>query len=539
LELTDAVLWTPAVNSFAEFSLCPAFRRRWPSLYEALQDSQPDRLRLLDVYVAQLREEPRPVFMGDHTAWPRPKAKTLRDRTVEHQPTPIPGAKPITVGQGYSTLAWLPETQGSWALPLLHERIPSPGDPLATMARQWAPVCARLPGRGLGLFDAEYGNAPFVQQTAGIACDKIVRLRSNLCLRTAPPPYRGWGRPAVHGRKFKFRDARTWDTHTETLQVDDPDLGPVTVYRWEALHFLKAHAQPMTVICIECHDPQRVRRDRRVVWLAWLGAHVHIARGESTLAQAALERAAQQAARYDMRGLRERVALHRAWLALTMGCMDEAGRWAEAYAAQRVPAPESVADFSDLLLARIWLRTGRAPEAQLLMDELRVAAERSGRGWTALQALALLALAAQAQGDHRCALSILAEVLSRAEPEGYVRLFIDEGQVMQTLLLEHAHSVSRHDGNSSGRMRAYVEHVLAAFGPAREAHGNPHMIEALSARERDVLKLMAGGASNQVIAATLVISVGTVKSHINCILGKLGAHNRTEAVVRAQTLDLL
>src|SRR3990167_5779995 len=106
-ELTDAILLTPAINSFAELWLCPAFLRRWPSLYETVQDGQPDRLARLGQYLRELPLAQRLILMGDHTAWPRLKAKTLRDRTVEHQPNSIPGARPITVGQGYSTLAWV------------------------------------------------------------------------------------------------------------------------------------------------------------------------------------------------------------------------------------------------------------------------------------------------------------------------------------------------------------------------------------------------------------------------------------------------
>lgn len=149
----------------------------------------------------------------------------------------------------------MPEAQGSWALPLLHERIPSTNDPLTAMAQQLAQVCRRSPERGLGLFDAEYGNARFVRLTARLPCDKIVRLRSNLCLYTAPGPYRGRGRPPVHGRKFKFRDARTWGTPSETLHGKAPDLGPVTGQRWDLLHLKKAARHSLTLIRIECHDP--------------------------------------------------------------------------------------------------------------------------------------------------------------------------------------------------------------------------------------------------------------------------------------------
>jgi hypothetical protein len=96
---------------------------------------------------------------------------------------------------------------------------------------------------------------PSVYEALHIDCDKLGRLRSNLYLRTAPPPYRGHGRPAVYGRKFKFRDARTWGTPTETLHLSDAELGQVTIRRWDKLHFQKAAQHPLTVIRIECDAP--------------------------------------------------------------------------------------------------------------------------------------------------------------------------------------------------------------------------------------------------------------------------------------------
>jgi hypothetical protein len=124
-ELSDAVIDMPAVQSFAELSCSRYFRRGWPSLYEALQDGRPDREQLMRLYGQHMSLGERPMLAGDHTAWPRPTAYTLRDRTVEHQPNPVPGGRPITLGHGYSTLVWVPEKKGSWALPLRHERITS------------------------------------------------------------------------------------------------------------------------------------------------------------------------------------------------------------------------------------------------------------------------------------------------------------------------------------------------------------------------------------------------------------------------------
>lgn len=269
-------------------------------------------------------------------------------------------------------------------------------------------------------------------------------------------------------------------------------------------------------------------------------AHVYAARGDHQAAQTTLQHIEEKAGHYDFQGLAERLALHRACLALVAGRMEEANHWAEGYAAQRLPDSAAVTDFQDLVLAHIWLKSGRVLEAQSLLDKLNDSAETAGRVWTVLQASTLRALAAQTRGDTRQARAILAQVLARAAPEGYIRLFVDEGPAMQALLVEQTPAL----GNSDDPVRTYLKRLLAAFGSTPEPCNRnltftDHLIEPLSLREQEVLRLMADGATNQAIAGTLVISVGTVKSHINRILGKLGAHNRTEAVVRAQTLHLL
>jgi hypothetical protein len=77
----------------------------------------------MKLYIEQMPSSVRPVLAGDHTIWPRPEAVTLQERTIEHQASTVPGNRPIALGQGYSTIAWIPESEGSWALPLRHERI--------------------------------------------------------------------------------------------------------------------------------------------------------------------------------------------------------------------------------------------------------------------------------------------------------------------------------------------------------------------------------------------------------------------------------
>jgi DDE superfamily endonuclease len=270
-ELMDAVLLTPKAASLAQLSLSPAFRRQWPSVYAALQDGKPERTRLMQLYLTQMPQESGLVLAGDHTVWPRPYARTLPERTYEHQGGRGLGGKPVTLGQGYSTLAWIPEAEGSWALPLLHERINSAQTPIAKAVQQLEQVCQQLRVRPLSLWDAEYGCAPFVQATAHIAADKLLRLRSNLCLWSAPPPYGGRGRPRTHGNKFKLNDPATWSVPTEQLTLVDPQLGSVQVSRWLAFHFRKAPEQPLSLIRVECSALKSVGQLPRVLWLAWVG----------------------------------------------------------------------------------------------------------------------------------------------------------------------------------------------------------------------------------------------------------------------------
>jgi len=272
-ELTDAVILTPAARSFVELSQSPVFRRRWSSSYEAIEDGNPDREGLMRLYAAQIPSEPRPLLAGDHTAWPRLSARTLRERTIEHHPTKVKGNKPITIGQGYSSLAWLPagEAGSSWALPCLHERISSVETPIDKGISQLRRVSEALPVRPISLWDSEYGNATFVNGSAAIAADKIIRLRPNLCLRGAPLSYSGRGRRPIHGARFKLKDATTWGEPVAVLEVADADLGRVRVSTWHKLHFSKSPQHEMVVVRIERLDARGTRRDPKALWLAWVG----------------------------------------------------------------------------------------------------------------------------------------------------------------------------------------------------------------------------------------------------------------------------
>jgi hypothetical protein len=227
------------------------------------------------LYVQQLPPGDVLLLAGDHTAWPRVAAPTLRDRKIVHAPTKMAGNRPITIGHDFSTLSWVPELAGSWAPPLLFERIRSAETPQqkgASQLRRISEAVQALGVRLVSLWDSEYGCAPFVKATHDIPADKLFRLRPNRCLWGPPPPYRGRGRPAVHGPAFKLREPLTWGQPASKLELLDPQLGRVQVLVWRLLHFRQAAAQPLVVVRIERLDAAHTPRDPGVLWLGWHGA---------------------------------------------------------------------------------------------------------------------------------------------------------------------------------------------------------------------------------------------------------------------------
>ena len=268
-ELTDAAILSPSPSSLAELSLSPVFRRKWHSVYEALEDCHPSRYKLMEVYINQMQipENQRPLLVGDHTAWLRPDAVTLQERTYEHTPSRIGANQPIGVGFGYSTLAYIPEEKGSWTLPLLHERINSYDTAISKLSEQLRKVCAHLEKRAIVVVDIQYGCASFVKQTADIPCDQLMRLSSNRCFYGEPMVYDGRGRPRLHGKKFKLNDETTWGREAQKVEVEHPKQGRLQIQAWHNLHFRQAPDEKLSLIRVQRLDSSQTKP----LWLAWNG----------------------------------------------------------------------------------------------------------------------------------------------------------------------------------------------------------------------------------------------------------------------------
>jgi LuxR family maltose regulon positive regulatory protein len=157
----------------------------------------------------------------------------------------------------------------------------------------------------------------------------------------------------------------------------------------------------------------------------------------------------------------------------------------------------------------------------------------------------LKALTYHRQGNSGQAFDCLERALTLAEPEGYVRIFVDEGEPMRLLLLEYQLIIKKKMGdqvdNDSLHLLTYTDKLLEGFSPIAPAKKakTETLLEPLSERELEILRLLAVGHSNQEIAEILVIAVSTVKSHINHLYGKLGTHRRIQAIATARDLGLL
>jgi len=184
-----------------------------------------------------------------------------------------------------------------------------------------------------------------------------------------------------------------------------------------------------------------------------------------------------------------------------------------------------------LAFLRLLLAQGEHDSALTLSQSLLQKAEVANRIGRMIEVLVLQALALQLKKDQHQALAALERAILLAQPEGYIRSFLDEGEPMAKLLYQ---------AKSNQRGTGYAAELLSAMGNATGQALPPaeQLIAPLTLRELEVLKLIESGYSNQEIAAELVISMPTVKRHISNIYTKLGTSSRTQAVSRGKELNL-
>ena len=244
-------------------------------------------------------------------------------------------------------------------------------------------------------------------------------------------------------------------------------------------------------------------------------------------------------------GLLNPVPAQHARLLLAQGDLAGAASWAQEQGLAAGDEPDYPREAGYLVLARVLLAQGLPGQALALLDRLHAAAAAQGRAGSVIEAGALRPLALAASGQEAAAVAALAEALTLACPQGYVRVFADEGPPMAALA-GRLIAAQRSGQAAAGVPLGYLARLLRAFGSEHAVPDTepgtaavPGIVEPLTSRELEVLGLLAAGRSNQAIAGQLVVTLDTVKKHVSHVLDKLGAANRTEAVARARELDLI
>lgn len=306
-------------------------------------------------------------------------------------------------------------------------------------------------------------------------------------------------------------------TGDQPLQIIyDAHLGLARLhYEWNELDAAQQHGEQSLQLA---RQYDRVI-DRFIVCEVFL-AKVKLARGDVDGAASMLAQTHHTARQKNFVHRFAEVAAAQVAVLLRQGRHAEALQLAQAHA---LPLCE----------AQVYLAQGDPSAALALLDGMRQQAAAGGWAGEWLNITALQAVALHMQGERDAALDLLREALTPAEPEGLIRLFVDKGQPMAQLLAEAA---------MQGIMPAYVDKLLVALDtelqPSASELAQP-LVEPLSQRELEVLRLIAQGLSNNEISARLHLALDTVKGHNRRIFEKLGVQRRTEAVARARKLGLL
>jgi len=293
-------------------------------------------------------------------------------------------------------------------------------------------------------------------------------------------------------------------------------------------------------------------------------ARIHLSLANKREAMEAVENAIQFV---KTRGVfseaRNEVEIIRVKLWLAQGDFQAAQHWAEAQEAHLGLNDRDAfeKELTLITLGRVMISLGKPMKAMPLLGDLEGNAREAGRMGRIIEILQLKALALHEIGELKQANQALTECLSLVEPEGYVRVFLDEGKPMQVLLAKWLADAS------GGPQRSYAIHLLSQFDAqpqiarltkekvtpsgdiltrSEKAPVEPEMrsdkdmpVETLSPRELEVLNLVAQGKTNKEIAQQLIVAPGTIKAHAASIYRKLDVANRTEAVARARQLGII
>jgi LuxR family maltose regulon positive regulatory protein len=272
-------------------------------------------------------------------------------------------------------------------------------------------------------------------------------------------------------------------------------------------------------------------------------ARIKLVQGDQKAAESLIEQAKRYRLSYTVPLPTRLMDAELARAQMALGHLKAADRWARTYRMDQPVSPGFVHEYEGVTRARLYFLQDQPKQALALLDRLHPIAESGNRNGHLIELLVLTALTQHALDDAQQAINTLHTALRIAEPEGYLRIFVDEGKAMAVLLYQAI---------SLGNMTNYKARLLATFPTDEPIHNSSlsssvsslskpaevHLIDPLSEREIEVLQLIANGATNHDIAEELVIAMTTAKKHVSNIIQKLGVDNRTQAAVKGRNLGL-
>lgn len=277
-DLADALLTDTSARSLVELSQASSYRRRWSSLYQALEDGQIERPHLIRLFARMLPRRlvgTRLVLGLDTSAILRPNARTSPDRSLVYRSNLPNDATPVGAGWQFSSLVVLPDPCSSWMYTLDNRRVPSSENATTVgvaQLRELLPQLRRYQAPILLLLDRRYSNAPWVSASNDLPTDQLIRARRDQVLyRAKPAPNGKRGRPRLDGERFKGSEPSTHASADEEWQGLDQQGREVQVTAWDKLHLRKARSVEMAVIRVLRASATGTKRDPRESWFWWLG----------------------------------------------------------------------------------------------------------------------------------------------------------------------------------------------------------------------------------------------------------------------------
>lgn len=349
----------------------------------------------------------------------------------------------------------------------------------------------------------------------------------------------------------RLREAAT--TYQQALQLaaeHGPEALQITAHHYLGLSMLYHEMGVETAAAEHLQKAKEMGKQTTLVDWAYrwqiAQARLKVSGGELETALALLDDARRLYVKTPIPDTRPVEAL-KAEIYLKQGRLDKAQGWAHKRRLAAEDETSYLSEFEHLVLARVLTAEYQSRQDQSsilqtagMLERLLKSAEAQKRNGSVIEILVTQALAYQAQGYLSLALAPLERALILAEPEGYFRFFVDEGEPMRLLLF----SLRAKIGKQSSPLLIYVERLLTGFERAKDISpkGPPTkagLVEPLSERELEVLKLLRTDLSGPEIAGQMVISPNTFRTHTKNIFSKLGVNNRRAAVRRAEELDLL